>query len=303
MHGTMKLRKTLFLLGGLGLSIIFIVACGSSEASLAQSVASSEKVVEQPLTPDEWFLFFPTTYPDGNWQPQGLKFEDVWFEAEDGTQLHAWYFAHPNPKQVILYAHGNGGHLAHRASLMQYLIERLDVSIMIFDYRGYGRSEGIPTVVGVLQDARAARSKLSTIADLPESDIILMGRSLGGAVVADLTRSVAPRALILESTFSSFKDIAAVAAPSLAWLVPKEKLNSLSALAAYSGPLLQSHGNRDQTIPFALGKKLFDAAAGPKKFMVIDGGGHNGHQGWEYYAELNRFIEALDTSSVQPNKE
>jgi len=299
----MNTRKALTLLCGLGLSILLVFACASSESTLAQSVASSKKVVEQPLTPDEWFLFFPTTYPDGNWQPQGVKYEDVWFEADDGTQLHAWYFAHPNPRQVLLYAHGNGGHLAHRAPLMKYLRERLDVSVLIFDYRGYGRSEGVPTVAGVLQDARAARAKLASVADVPESGIVLMGRSLGGAVVADLTRSVTPRALILESTFSSFKDIAEVAAPSLSWLVSKEKLNSVSALAAYSGPLLQSHGNRDQTIPFGLGKKLFEAAAGPKKFMVIDGGGHNSQQGWAYYAELNRFLDSLDTALAEPSTE
>lgn len=275
--------------------LLWVVGCGcsNSSSSLASSSAKVKEVAQQAVTPDEWFLFFPTHYPDGDWEPKGIKFENIWFEADDGTKLHAWYFEHPKPKAVVLYAHGNGGHLAHRAPLMEYLRERLEVSVLIFDYRGYGRSDGVPNVVGILQDARAARSKLSTLASVAESDIVLMGRSLGGAVAADLTRDVTPRALILESTFSSFKDIAEVAAPSLSWLVPKEKLNSLSALADYSGPLLQSHGNRDATIPFALGQKLYQAAGEPKQFLVIDGGSHNSQQGWEYYAELNRFLDSL----------
>lgn len=276
-------------------ALLWVVGCGCSTTSdsLASSSAKVQEVAQQAVTPDEWFLFFPSTYPDGDWEPEDLQFENIWFEADDDTKLHAWYFEHPNPQGVLLYAHGNGGHLAHRGSLMQYLRERMEVSVMIFDYRGYGRSEGTASVAGILQDAQAARSKLSDLASVAEEDIILMGRSLGGAVVADLSRSVSPRAMILESTFSSFKDIAEVAAPSLAWMVPKEKLNSLSALAAYPGPLLQSHGNRDNTIPFALGQKLFQAAKGRKQFLVIDGGSHNSEQGWEYYAALNRFLSSL----------
>ncbi|MFK5956527.1 MAG: alpha/beta hydrolase [Planctomycetota bacterium] len=277
-------------------ALLFAVGCGctASEGSLEKSSAKVNQAAEVAVTPDEWFLFFPTTYPDGNWEPEGLDYADVWFRAEDNTPLHAWYFEHPNPKAVVLYAHGNGGHLAHRGSLMQYLRDSLGVSVLIFDYRGYGRSEGVPTVIGVLQDARAARSKLAELASVKENQIVLMGRSLGGAIAADLTRDIVPRALILESTFSSFKDIAEVAAPNLSWLVPKDKLNSLDALQNYAGPLFQSHGNRDATIPFSLGKKLFAAAQGPKQFVVIAGGGHNTPQGWEYYSALNRFFASLE---------
>ena len=280
-------------------AVLWVVGCTGS-ASSRGTIASSAKVTEavsetaeQVITPDEWFLFFPTTYPEGNWEPTGIEFENIWLEADDGTKLHAWYFQHPNPKAVVLYAHGNGGHLAHRAALIEYLRERLDLSLLIFDYRGYGRSDGVPTVVGCLQDARAARAKLAQLAEIEESEIVLMGRSLGGAIAADLTRDVTPRGLVLESTFSSFKDIAEVAAPTLSWLVPKDKLNSLTALAAYPGPLLQSHGNQDRTIPFALGQKLYQQAQGQKQFFVIDGGGHNSQQGWEYYAALNRFFDSL----------
>ena len=252
------------------------------------------QVTQAPLTPDEWFLFFPTTFPEGNWETQGRTIEEVWFHAEDETKLHAWYLPATQPKHVLLFAHGNAGHLAHRGSLMEYLRNEFQASVMIFDYRGYGRSEGVPTVAGILMDGAAAREELARIADVGLEDIVLMGRSLGGAVVTQLAAQTPPRALILQSTFASFKELAAFHMPRLAWLVPEDKLDSATAIAAYPGPLLASHGDRDATIPFTMGKGLFAAASGRKEFAVIPGADHNDGQGVEYYRQLGRFLDSLE---------
>ena len=145
----------------------------------------------------------------------------------------------------------------------------LQVSAFMFDYRGYGRSDGVPTVPGVLQDARAARAKLRELAGVEDSGMLIMGESLGGAVAVQLAAESAPKALILQSTFSSMRDVADYHYPKLSWLVPAEKLDSVTQITRYRGPLLQSHGDADRTIPFALGEKLFQAANEPKTFVRI----------------------------------
>jgi fermentation-respiration switch protein FrsA (DUF1100 family) len=222
-----------------------------------------------------------------------LAYEDLYFTAKDGTRLHGWYCPCTKPRAVVLFAHGNAGNLSHRAALMHYFQKELRVTSLVFDYRGYGRSEGVPTAEGILQDGRAARAALARRAEVKESELVLMGRSLGGAVVIQLAAENAPRGLILEGTFSSLHDVAAHHYPRLAWLVPSKKLDSVTQLARYRGPLLQSHGDADQTIPYALGRKLFEVAKGPARFVRIAGGDHNDPRSPEYLDALDRFIAEL----------
>jgi fermentation-respiration switch protein FrsA (DUF1100 family) len=270
-------------------------ATGSGLAGKASP--SEHSPPEQPTvqTLDELLLFYPSKYPDGNWKPKGLNFEDAWFSGEDGVRLHGWYCACQNARAVLLYAHGNGGNLSYDGALMEYFQQRLHVTAFIFDYRGYGRSEGLPTVEGILKDARAARTFLARRTGVKEAEIVLMGRSLGGAVVTQLAAEARPRGLILESTFSSLQEVASYHYPRLAWLVPANKLDSVAQMARYQGPLLQSHGDADHTIPYAMGMKLFRAATGPKRFVRIPGGDHNDAPSVEYYRHLDRFIGGLPT--------
>ena len=222
------------------------------------------------------FLFFPSCYPDGDWQPDRLAFEDAWFQAEDGTRLHGWYVPAENPRAVVLFAHGNGGNLTHRVEVLDALANALGVSVMIFDYRGYGRSEGHPSLAGVLTDARAARRWLAKKADVPESQIVLMGESLGGAVMVELAGADGARGLILENTFSSLADVGTFHYPWLpVRLVMSGQLNSAARIRDYRGPLLQFHGETDRIVPFKLGQRLFDAANEPKRLVVIPFGDHN----------------------------
>lgn len=100
----------------------------------------------KPPSIDELLLFFPSKHPAGNWTPNDLRFEDVWFTAEDQTRLHGWHCPCGNPRATILIAHGNAGNIASRSPWLIYVQSKAQVSTFMFDYRGYGRSEGIPTV-------------------------------------------------------------------------------------------------------------------------------------------------------------
>ena len=135
---------------------------------------------------EESLIFFPARYPEGNWQPRDLEFEDAWFDAADGTRLHGWYAPAERRVSHLLIAHGNAGNLAHRADLVRYVQRELGVSVLIFDYRGYGRSEGRPSEPGILADARAARQWLAARAEISPGEIVLLGESIGGAVMVEL---------------------------------------------------------------------------------------------------------------------
>ncbi len=247
-------------------------------------------------TIDELLLFFPTKFPQGEWNPKDLKFQDVFFTAEDKTKLHGWYCPANDSRAVVLVAHGNAGHVASRAPWLRYLQTKAKLSVFMFDYRGYGRSEGTPSVDGAIKDAKAARAKLCELAAIKDSEMLLMGESLGGAIVIQLAADSPPRGLILQSTFSSLRDIADVHYPKLSWLVPRDKLDSASQIVRYRGPLLQSHGNADRTIPFSSGEKLFLSANEPKQFVRIENADHNNWLTDAYLEQLDRFLTRVTRS-------
>lgn len=243
---------------------------------------------------EERLIFQPLNFPEDDWQPQGLTIEDANFTAADGTKLHGWYVPHDEPIAHILFLHGNAGNLTHRIDVLREL-HRLGAAVLILDYRGYGKSEGSPNEQGVLQDARAARKWLAERAGIAEADIVLMGRSLGGGVAVDLTTDVTPRALILENTFTSMPDVAAVHYPFLPvhWAM-KTQLDSKSKIAGYDGPLLQSHGTADEIIPYDLGKSLHETCpSSNKQFLELKGMHHNDFQPPEYIQAVREFLEAL----------
>jgi hypothetical protein len=195
---------------------------------------------------------------------------------------------------VILFAHGNGGNITDRVDILRDLHDGMHSTVMIFDYRGYGRSEGSPDERGILADARAARKWLATRCGIAERQIVLMGESLGGGVAVDLAAADGARGLILENTFTSLPEVAAIHYPWLpVRLLMRSQLNSFAKIPNYHGPLLQAHGDRDRIIPFALGKKLFDAANEPKKLVVNAGGDHNDARTPAFLKALDEFIATL----------
>jgi hypothetical protein len=239
-------------------------------------------------------VFIPMKYPRGNWRPEGLEFEDAWFQAADGTKLHGWLLAHEKPLATVLFCHGNAGNVTHREDALRGLHDISGAAVLVFDYRGYGRSEGSPSEAGVLADARAARAWLARRTGVPEERIVLMGESLGGAVAVDLAAEQGALGLVLENTFSSLPDVAAFHYP---WapvrLLLRTRLNSAEKINRYHGPLLQSHGDGDTIVPYSMGRQLFDKANEPKEFLTIPQGDHNDSHDRAYYRKVREFFETL----------
>jgi fermentation-respiration switch protein FrsA (DUF1100 family) len=249
---------------------------------------------------EDQLIFVPSKFPLGDWHPQGLGQEDAWFQAADGTKLHGWYVPHPKPRAFVLFCHGNGGNITDRAFILRSLRDVVGAAVFIFDYRGYGRSEGKPNEEGILADARAARRWLAARAKIPEKQIVVMGESLGGAVAVELAAAGGARAMILESTFSSLPDVAAYHYPWLpvGWFL-RTKLNSAQRIKAYHGPLLQTHGDNDHIVPERFGRRLFEAANEPKQFITIRGGDHNDARDRAYYEKLRDFVAGLPVSDKE----
>lgn len=243
---------------------------------------------------EEYLIFIPSRYPDGDWAPPTLKFEDAWFNAADGTKLHGWYVPHEKPRAVVLFTHGNAGNITDRQFIIKQLLNRYAVSVMIFDYRGYGRSDGKPSEKGLEQDARAARTWLAKRAGVAENEIVIMGESIGGGVAVDLAANGGARGLILENTFSTLPEVAAsrFSWVPVNWLM-RSRFDSVKKIKNYQGPLLQCHGTRDSIVPFALGQKLFAAANDPKEFVEIRNGDHNDPPTVAWYNALGRFFDQL----------
>jgi uncharacterized protein len=245
---------------------------------------------------EETFIFVPSKLPPGSSRPPAPEVEDVWFEAADGVKLHGWYREHPFPRAVILFNHGNAGNVTNRAGILQSISRCAEASVLVYDYRGYGYSEGRPNEQGVYADARAARAWLAARAGIEPAETVLMGESLGAAVAVELAAADGCRALVLESAFTSAPDMAAVLFPFIpARLFMRNRFDSLAKIGRYRGPLLQSHGTADTIIPFEQGKRLFDAAvlAHPKRFIALPQLDHNDPRPHDYYDALGEFLGQL----------
>lgn len=203
-----------------------------------------------------------------------LEFEDVYFLSLDGLRLHGWYIPSKNPIATLLFCHGNAGNINHRIEVID-LFCRIGLNLFIFDYRGYGRSEGSPNEKGLYSDARAAYAYLIGKRGLNEDSIIIYGKSIGANVAIELCSGIRPAALISESAFTSALDMGKKLFPflPLKWLLTI-KFDALSKIKYITVPKLIIHSRDDKTIPFRLARRLFEAAPEPKEFYPMYGG-HN----------------------------
>ena len=247
---------------------------------------------------DRQFIFFPDQELVGTPGDRGLGYEEVFFSASDGVKLHGW-FVPGEKKATLLWFHGNAGNISHRLENLELLYSRLGVSVFIFDYRGYGRSEGRASEKGTYLDAEAAIEYLrSRQGPDKEQDIVLFGRSLGCAVAVEMATRHQVRGVILESPFTSIRAMGQRAYPYLpvgilSRLV-EARYDSLSKIGEVHSPLMIVHGDRDETVPIGLGRELFEAANEPKRFYTIEGAEHNDTYwvgGDAYFDALKRFVE------------
>jgi len=239
-------------------------------------------------------IYHPRKDARGEWTPPTPQSEQVSFVSADGTELAGWYMPHPQPRGVVLFACGNGGNMSYWSGDFRTLHHELKLTVLGFDYRGYGRSAGSPSEAGILADARAARAWLAEREGIAEGNVILMGRSLGGGVASDLAQDGC-RALVIESSFTSLPDVAARIYPFLpVRYVMRTRFDSLSKIRNYHGPLLVSHGSADELVPYAMGQALFDASPSTrKKFFTVPDGYHNDPQPPGYYRALDAFLDEL----------
>lgn len=233
-----------------------------------------------------------------------LAYEEVLIPVAEGGQVAAWFVPATDPRGTILLCHGNGGNISHRLPAIE-LFHDMRLNVCIFDYRGYGRSTGKPGEETTYQDAFAAWNYLVQTRGIAPEQIVVLGRSLGGAVAAGLLDRLAPvrpAGLILEDTFTSLPDMAAKVYPILPTrLLCRFRYNTLQRLRSIHCPVLVAHSRQDEMIPFAMGERLYQAANEPKTFVELTGG-HNDGESFTpapYRRQLEVFLEGVLRLSVQ----
>jgi fermentation-respiration switch protein FrsA (DUF1100 family) len=254
-------------------------------------------LVRQMSFIDRQMIYFPDQELVSTPADVGLVYEDVDFTATDRTKLHGWYVP-GDSRTTLLWFHGNAGNISHRVDNILMLNRTLGVNIMIIDYRGYGRSQGSPSENGLYMDAEAAFEFLVSQKGVDsETELVLFGRSLGAAVAAELAVRHEVRGVILESGFTSVKDMAQRIYPFLPMGLlinaVEARYDTISKIGNVNAPVMVLHGDRDEIVPFELGEELFEAASEPKTFYRIRGAGHNDtyHVGGESYFEaLREFV-------------
>jgi len=238
------------------------------------------------------YIYYPERVLSVAPQSIGLQFESVSFETSDRIKLSGWFVPSESARGVILFCHGNAGNISHRLDSIQ-IFHQLGLDVFIFDYRGYGQSEGKPTEQGTYKDAEAAWRYLIEERQVKPNEVIIFGRSLGGAVASWLAQSHTPGGLILESTFTSLPDIAAGLYPYLpVRLLLRFEYNTAESLGSINCPVLIVHSRDDEIMPFSHGRQLFEIARAPKQFLEISGTHNEGFttSGKRYKDGLHTFI-------------
>jgi len=222
-------------------------------------------------------IYFPTSTISYTPDEFGLEYKEISFTATDGVKLNGWYITAENPIGTLLFLHGNAGNIGHRIPIIQ-LFHDLDLNVFIFDYHGYGKSEGKPSEEGLYQDALGAFRYLTNELNCNPDKLIIYGKSIGGNVAINLASRVEAKVLISDSAFSSAIDMGTEIFPFLPSFLMKKfisvKYNALSKIKNIKIPKLIIHSVDDEMIPFKQGLKLFKAAPEPKEFYKIHGS-HN----------------------------
>jgi len=234
------------------------------------------------------FLYFPIREFVAGPADYDFAHEEVSLRTDDGVVLHAWWLPAPGSRLTAIFLHGNAGNVSYWVEAAT-VFRKLGWNTLLLDYRGYGRSEGEPSEEGTYLDSRAAWRHLVEERGIDPSRIVVVGRSLGGGVATWLAERHRVAGLVLEATFTSIADVVAGSLP-LPGIRSFVRLGypSLARMPQLGVPLLVVHGRDDELVPFAHGRALFEAAAGPKRFVELRGG-HND----AFAISLDEYTEAL----------
>ena len=245
------------------------------------------------------------TEAERNIVPEGA--ESVWFNSADGTRLHGWFFESQAGPEIatVIFFHGNGGNIGNVSWVGQRFAKR-GFDVLLFDYRGYGASDGVAANESDLYaDGDAAVAFVRNVKGARPERIVLYGQSLGTAIVADVASRGSFGAVVLESGFSSASSVAASALPWLPrWLhfLGKNRFESARKLTSVKAPILITHGDPDHTIPTGESQMLFASANEPKKLQIFRGADHNvfGSLGEPYLTQVEQFIRESLVEAAQP---
>ena len=233
-------------------------------------------------------IYHPSRTIEGTPAAIGLAYEDVEVTTEDGVEIHGWLVPGPG-NGTLLYCHGNAGNISHRLSKIEAFHNRLGLSVLIFDYRGYGKSEGVPSEAGTYADARAMNTWLR---ERDSGPVVYFGESLGAAVATRLATEDPPAALVLEAPFASVQAMASATVPGAGWLF-RTRYDTLGIVGRAGAPVLVLHGDADEVVPHRQGRAVFDAALEPKTFVTIPGARHNdAHEVETYWEAWAAFVAA-----------
>lgn len=231
----------------------------------------------------------------------GVQCENVYFTS-DGKKLHGWYFVLPGASKTILLSHGNAGNITHRSKLVELLLEA-GASVFIYDYQGYGKSFGTPSLQGICDDGLAVYNYLVLEKKIKPQDIILFGESIGTGVTCDIASKEPCAGIILQSPFSSLPGLAKQKMHLMCLyppcLFPSAALDNLSILKKLNVPLLILHGAQDHLIPVSHSEELYAQANQPKQFVRLPDAGHNDTydiDGKQYFQAVSQFIASFKKS-------
>ena len=256
---------------------------------------------------DRWLAFFPTREITNTPDDLGMHFEEVYFPAADGTQLHGWFIP-GRGDDTLVWFHGNAANISNRVYNIMLLYQHVGANVFIFDYRGYGRSDGKPSEKGLYSDGEGVLEYLRSRDDIDHDRLVLFGRSLGGCIVAELAMRHRVKAVIIESSFTSSDALARHLRPVLTillrpWMLVRSRFDSLSKMPRIHSPVMVVHGDKDVTVPIHMGRELFNAANEPKRFYEIKGATHDDTHivgGEAYFKALRDFIENPSVSANPP---
>jgi len=224
---------------------------------------------------ENFFVFFPESKFYTTPEDQHLNHKEVYFHTEDGKRLHGWFFPLKEEFPVVLFCHGNAGNISHRLDNVRLLLAK-NLQVFIFDYRGYGKSSGRPSEKGIYMDGLAAHDYLVEKEHFTSGNIIPFGRSLGAAVAIEVALRKKVRSVIIESAFTSTKDMAkSMFLFALFSPIMPANYNNLGKISGLDVPKLIIHGEDDEIVPFSMGQRLFDRSEAQKFFFPIKGAGHN----------------------------
>lgn len=234
-------------------------------------------------------LFLPSSTLPADPGAIGLSFDDVTIETSDGERLHAWWVPHPDARGTLLFSHGNAGNIGGRLESLR-LFHRLRLNVLIYDYRGYGRSSGRPSEKGLYRDGEAALEWLASEKGIPADRIVLFGRSMGAAVAARLAARNDAACVIAESAFTSVPDRAA----EIYWWLPvrwlvRIRMDTRQYLADAGIPVLIVHSREDEIVPFEHGRRLLEAVGERGELLVISGDHNTG-----FVDSAERYVQGLD---------